>query len=90
MSKILIDAAEAGDMLGLGERAFHKLLKRHPELAAQARVVLSARAVRYRVAVLAEFVANLGPFQPLPEPDRLARGREARRARLEAARAGFR
>jgi hypothetical protein len=44
--KILVDAVEAAEMLGLSERGFYKLLKRTPDLAAAARVVLSARATR--------------------------------------------
>jgi hypothetical protein len=77
--KILVDAVEAAEMLGLSERGFYKLLKRTPDLAAAARVVLSARATRYNVAALLAFVESLGPSALQPEPARLIRGREARR-----------
>jgi hypothetical protein len=81
-AKLLVDALGAADLLSVGERNFYLLLRRYPDLAKRARVVLGKRAVRYRVAVLAEFIESLGPSEALPEPERLIRGREARRERL--------
>jgi len=75
--KLLVDAIEAGEILSTSERAFYDLLRKHPELARRARVVLGPRCVRYRVSALRDYIENLPESQPLEQPARLRRVKEA-------------
>jgi len=84
-SKILVDAVAAAAMLSISERGFFLLLRKYPELAQRARVVLGPRAVRYRVEEIRDFVANLPVSEPLPEPDRLRRAKESKCIRADVA-----
>ena len=79
MTPILVDAFCAGILLTLSERGFHELRKR-PDFPPDATVILGPRAVRFRVAVLTRYAAELAAKSvPQREPPQLKRARQTRR-----------
>jgi len=73
---ILVDAAGAADLLSLSERSFHDL-RRREDFPADATVVLSQRAIRFRVEALHRYCAALAAQAiSITEPERLRRARE--------------
>ncbi len=75
--KLLVDAIEAGELLSQSERTFYAVLRKNPELARKARVVLGPRCVRYKVAALREWLESLPESKPLEQPERLRRAKQA-------------
>ena len=78
-AKILVDAVEAAAMLSTSERRFYDLLRENPGFAAEARVILGRRCVRFKVTAIQRFVDAMPAGQTLPEPQQLKAGK-ARRA----------
>jgi hypothetical protein len=76
---ILVDAAGAADLLSLSERSFHDL-RRREDFPADATIVLSQRAVRFRVEALHRYCAELAHKNVTQgEPEQLQRARQKRR-----------
>jgi hypothetical protein len=82
---LLVDAIAGGEILSTSERAFYELLRKNPDLASKARVVLGPRCVRYKVSALRDWIENLPEAKPLPQPARLRRAKEAKRAHPDVA-----
>jgi hypothetical protein len=75
LEPILIDIHQLAAVLGLSKRLAYDLLRRHSAMAEGARVVLSERCVRYRLAVVRDYIANLPTLPAQHEPAKLKRGR---------------
>lgn len=76
MTPLLVDANGAADLLGVGRRTFFELRARPDFVPA---IVLSQRAVRYRVADLQAWLMRQAGTAHRPEPAHLAAGKARRR-----------
>jgi hypothetical protein len=83
--KLLVDAIEGGEILSTSERGFYELLRKNHDLARKSRVVLGPRCVRYKVVALREWIENLPEAKPVPQPERLRRAKEIKRAKPDVA-----
>ena len=84
-NSLLVDSVDAAAMLGISERAFYDLIRRDHDLAVRAKCVLGPRASRYKTSVLREWVDSHPASKPVPQPERLARGRAAARVARDPA-----
>lgn len=76
MKKLLVDAAEGADTLGVSERNFHELRK-VPGFPAPV-AGLGKRMIRWRMAELEAWVAALPAAAATVEPPQLKRGKAAK------------
>jgi len=72
-------------MLSVSARQFHRLLVENHELAEEARVVLGARAVRYRVSAIKAFAEKFIGLPPIQAPECVRRRRDEGRIQRDPA-----
>jgi predicted DNA-binding transcriptional regulator AlpA len=77
MQAEILDINGAAALLGCSTRAVHVL--RHRQGFPKPVALLGAHRVRWRRSDLLAWIVQLAPAEPIPAPERLARGKRAKK-----------